>query len=250
MKRLLCVLLVGMLCVLPALAEETAAGSWSQINQSVSKGESWEKVETDGSFRLGAWVRDGAAGIGTLTFIDPQTSAFGALGHAITDVDTSVTMPVGRGELYENRVVDVSPSAQGAPGELTGDFVFHPTAIGAVERNTGRGIFGSMDVQTVSAHYPEGLPVAPRREIHTGPATLLTTVDGGEVGEYGCEIVRLNDRGGDARDMVIRVTDAALLQKTGGIVQGMSGSPILQNGHIVGAVTHVFVDDPTHGYGL
>ena len=204
----------------------------------------------DGHWRLGAWVRDSTAGVGTLTFIDPETGLFGALGHAITDVDTSVTMPVGRGELYENRVVDVSPSAQGAPGELTGDFVFHPTAIGEVERNTGRGIFGSMDVQTVSSHYPEGLPVAPRREIHTGPATLLTTVDGGEVGEYGCEIVRLNDRGGDARDMVIKVTDAALIEKTGGIVQGMSGSPIIQDGKLIGAVTHVMVNDPRMGYAI
>jgi len=204
----------------------------------------------DGCWRLGAWVRDSTAGVGTLTFSDPGTGLFGALGHAITDVDTRVTMPVGEGELYENRVVDVSPSTQGAPGELTGDFVFHPSAIGTVKKNTGRGIFGTMDAPGVSALYPEGLPTAPRSAIHTGPATLLTTVDGGEVGEYRCEIVRLNDGGPDARDMVLRVTDEALIGKTGGIVQGMSGSPVIQDGHIIGAVTHVMVNDPRMGYGI
>lgn len=204
----------------------------------------------DGRWRLGAWVRDSTAGVGTLTFSDPETGLFGALGHAITDVDTSVTMPVGEGELYENRVVDISPSTQGVPGELTGDFVFNPTAIGQVKLNTGRGIFGSMDAPTSSAIYPEGLPVASRSEIHTGGATLLTTLDGGGVGEYACEIVRLNESHRDGRDMVIRVTDAALLKRTGGIVQGMSGSPIIQDGRLVGAVTHVMVNDPAMGYGI
>lgn len=204
----------------------------------------------DGQWRLGAWVRDSTAGVGTLTFSDPVTGLFGALGHAITDVDTSVTMPVGEGELYENRVVDVSPSTQGAPGELAGDFVFHPTAIGSVERNTSRGIFGSMEQPLTSEYYPEGLPAAPRREIRPGPATLLTTIDGETVGEYACEIVRLNDSAREGRDMVIRITDEALLDKTGGIVQGMSGSPIIQDGKLVGAVTHVMVNDPGMGYGI
>ena len=204
----------------------------------------------DGRWRLGAWVRDSTAGVGTLTFSEPDSGLFGALGHAITDVDTSVTMPVGEGALYENRVVDVSPSTQGAPGELTGDFVFNPTAIGTVRLNTGRGIFGSMDTPTVSEFYPNGLPAAPRRELHTGPATLLTTVNGEQVDEYACEIVRVNESSRDARDMVVRVTDDRLLDLTGGIVQGMSGSPIIQDGRLVGAVTHVMVNDPAMGYGI
>ena len=204
----------------------------------------------DGRWRLGAWVRDSTAGVGTLTFSDPGTGLFGALGHAITDVDTSVTMPVGEGALYENRVVDVSPGTRGAPGELTGDFVFHPTAIGDVRLNTGKGVFGSMDAPAASEYYPDGLPAAPRREIHTGPATLLTTVEGGEVGEYACEVVRLNEGVRDARDMVVRITDAALLKRTGGIVQGMSGRPIIQDGRLIGAVTHVMVNDPAMGYGI
>ena len=203
----------------------------------------------DGRWRLGAWVRDSTAGVGTLTFIDPETGVFGALGHAITDADTRVTMPVGVGELYQNNVVDVTPSVQGRPGELTGDFIFRPTAVGSVTLNTQRGIFGDA-AQAGGALYPKGLPIAPLSELHPGPATLLTTVDEGGVKEYECEIVRLNERGGDARALVLRVTDPALLAVTGGIVQGMSGSPILQDGRLAGAVTHVMVNDPRMGYGI
>ena len=203
----------------------------------------------DGVWRLGAWVRDSTAGVGTVTFVDPETGVYGALGHAITDSDTRVTMPVGEGEVYENNVVDVTPSRQGKPGELTGDFIFEPTAIGTVVRNTARGIFGIAE-RAENALYPEGLPAARQSEIHPGPATLLTTVDGSGVREYACEIVRLNARGDDARSLVIRVTDPELIRVTGGIVQGMSGSPIIQDGRLIGAVTHVMVNDPCMGYGI
>lgn len=205
----------------------------------------------DGRYRLGAWVRDSTAGVGTLTFYDPQGGAFGALGHAITDIDTGVVMPVGEGEIYENRVVDVTPSKGGAPGELTGDFLGQTEALGTVERNCEYGIFGRMAEPVGNALYPEGLPVATRRQIHPGAATLLTTVDDGGVGEYACEIVRLTDAAQPAaRAMVVRVTDPELLRKTGGIVQGMSGSPLIQDGRIIGAVTHVMVNDPAMGYGI
>ena len=205
----------------------------------------------DGRYRLGAWVRDSTAGVGTLTFYDPRDGAFGALGHAITDVDTGVVMPVGEGEIYVNRVVDVTPSKGGAPGELTGDFLGETEALGSVNRNCEYGIFGHAARPLANALYPEGLPAATRRQIHTGAASLLTTVDEGGVGEYACEIVRLSDAAQPAaRAMVVRVTDPELLRKTGGIVQGMSGSPLIQDGRIIGAVTHVMVNDPTMGYGI
>ena len=202
----------------------------------------------DGVWRLGAWVRDSTAGVGTLTFIDPETGLYGALGHAITDADTSVTLPVGVGELYDNRVVDVTPSKKGRPGEVTGDFVFDPQVIGTVERNAPQGIFGHAEGDGDSL-YPEGLPAAHRSELRAGAASLITTVDGAGPAEYACEIVRLTGEAGP-RSMVIRITDPVLLERTGGIVQGMSGSPILQDGRLVGAVTHVMVNDPTMGYGI
>lgn len=204
----------------------------------------------DGQWRLGAWVRDSTAGVGTLTFSDPETGLYGALGHAITDLDTSIAMPVGEGELYRNNVVDVTPSAQGRPGEMAGDFVFNTSAIGSVERNTPGGVFGTVDAPMNNALYPEGLPVARRAEIHPGPAKLLTTVDAGGVREYDCEITRVSERGMDTRELVVKITDSGLIEKTGGIVQGMSGSPILQDGRLAGALTHVMVNDPRMGYGI
>ena len=207
--------------------------------------------ERDGRYRLGAWVRDSTAGVGTLTFYDPQDGAFGALGHAITDIDTGVVMPVGEGEIYANRVVDVTPSREGAPGELTGDFLGETEALGQVTGNTESGIFGTADAPIENALYPEGLPVADRTQIHTGAASLITTIDAGVPREYACEVVRLSEAANPgARAMVIRVTDPALISRTGGIVQGMSGSPILQDGFIIGAVTHVMVNDPEMGYGI
>ncbi len=207
--------------------------------------------ERDGRYRLGAWVRDSTAGVGTLTFYDPEDGAFGALGHAITDIDTGVVMPVGEGEIYANRVVDVTPSREGAPGELTGDFLGERQALGEVTKNCEYGIYGRAEMPVDGALYPDGLPAAGRSQIHTGAATLLTTLDGGGVREYACEIVRLSDAlRPESRAMVVRITDPELLERTGGIVQGMSGSPLLQDGRIIGAVTHVMVNDPTMGYGI
>ena len=205
----------------------------------------------DGRYRLGAWVRDSTAGVGTLTWYDPDTGRFGALGHAITDVDTGASLPVGEGAVYANRVISVTPSRQGVPGELTGDFFLEQRDLGTVTLNSDYGIFGEFDAPPESAFYPEGLPVAAREQLHTGRATLLATVEGMGVGEYECEITKVSDRGGGgARSMVVKITDPALLERTGGIVQGMSGSPLIQDGRLIGALTHVMVDDPTMGYGL
>ncbi len=207
--------------------------------------------ERDGQYRLGAWVRDSTAGVGTLTYYDPQTGDFGALGHAIADIDTGVVLPVGEGTLYANRVTEVTPSVAGSPGELSGDFMKKKAALGRVTSNCACGVFGHADAPPAGGRYADGLPAASRGQIHTGAATLLTTVDGGGAGEYDCEIVRLSDSArASARAMVIRVTDPELLAVSGGIVQGMSGSPLIQDGRLIGAVTHVMVNDPTMGYGI
>ena len=205
----------------------------------------------DGEYRVGVWVRDSTAGVGTLTFYDPENGDFGALGHAITDVDTGILMPVGEGAIYENDVVDITPGLEGAPGELTGDFFLTDRAVGEVYVNSECGIFGSSAREFENALYPDGLPAAVRSEVREGPASLLTTLSDGVLREYDCEILRINSQSaGSTRSMVIRITDEELIEQTGGIVQGMSGSPIIQDGKLIGAVTHVLVNDPTKGYGI
>lgn len=206
----------------------------------------------DGAYRLGVWVRESTAGVGTLTYYDPQTGGYGALGHAITDVDTGVIFPVGEGAVYENEVVHVTRGEENAPGELTGGFFEEQVVLGEIDRNTGFGVFGTAPAEmTAGGLYPEGLPVGRREEVHTGSAQLLSCVEGGTVKAYDCEIEKLYGQNApETRSMVVRITDPELLSRTGGIVQGMSGSPIVQDGKIVGAVTHVFVSDPTRGYGV
>ena len=205
----------------------------------------------DGVCRLGAWVRDSTAGIGTLSFYDPASGTFGALGHAIADVDTGVMLPVGSGGIYESDVVDVNRGSSGEPGELLGEFFEAETQLGEIAINTSCGIFGTADEPIENPLYPEGLPAAARNEVHTGTAQLLTTLTEGEITAYACEITKINDRSGrDERSMVIEITDEDLLAETGGIVQGMSGSPIIQDGKLVGAVTHVLVNSPDTGYGI
>lgn len=206
----------------------------------------------DGAYRLGVWVRESTAGVGTLTYYDPVTGGYGALGHAITDVDTGVVFPVGAGAVYENEVVHVTRGEENAPGELTGAFFEEEVVLGEIDRNTSFGVFGTAPLSMAAGGlYPEGLPVGRRGEVHTGSAQILSCVEGGEVKAYDCEIEKLYGQNApETRSMVVRITDPELLSKTGGIVQGMSGSPIVQDGKIVGAVTHVFVSDPTRGYGV
>ena len=202
----------------------------------------------DGVYRLGAWIRDSMAGIGTLTYYDPATNTYGALGHGITDVDTASLMPLSTGSIMETTVKAVKKGQQGSPGELKGDFSVQRD-VGELQANTDAGIFGTM---SDDSFVPKGkaYPVADSGEIHTGAATILSTVSGEETREYAVEIVRLCGKDQPTRNMVIRVTDPQLLAITGGIVQGMSGSPIIQDGKLVGAITHVLVNDPTKGYGI
>ena len=207
--------------------------------------------QSAGSWRLGLWVRDSTAGVGTLTYYDPQNGAYGALGHAITDTDTGSILPVRQGGLMQAEIVDVRKGQRGTPGELRGSFLREQVRLGNVKKNNVFGIFGALDASWQNPLYPEGLPVGDRDQVHTGAASILSTVSGGEVREYTVEITQVIRQNAPApKSMVLRVTDERLLSATGGIVQGMSGSPILQDGCVIGAVTHVFVSDPTQGYGV
>ena len=205
----------------------------------------------DGALRIGAWVRTSTAGVGTLTFVDPEDGDFGALGHAISDVDTGITLPVADGGLFESEIVQINPGRRGAPGEIVGDFLSQQAQIGEITTNCDRGVYGcGYSGDLTELPYPEGLPVAMRSQIHTGEAQILTTLDD-EVRAFDCEIERVEGEGSaDTRSLTLHVTDPELLARTGGIVQGMSGSPIIQDGRFIGAVTHVLVNDPSRGYGI
>ena len=207
--------------------------------------------EATGSVRLGAWVRDSTAGVGTLSFYDPDTGHYAALGHAITDGDTGAVLSVSEGQVLKASIVAVQKGQKGVPGELKGSFLREGEVLGDIRRNSILGIYGTMDEAAENPLYPDGLPIGLRSGVHTGPATILSSVDGAGVQEYAIEITRVNQQVSPApKSMVLRVTDERLLNATGGIVQGMSGSPIIQDGRIIGAVTHVFVSDPTQGYGV
>jgi len=198
----------------------------------------------DGTRQLGLWLRDGVTGVGTLTYYDPATGRYGALGHGIADETSGALMPLRDGSVLSAVVADVRPGGHGTAGELVGSFDA-ADRIGAIERNGLFGIFGTLDAP------PDGTPVetAPASAVKTGSATILSTVAGDTVQAYAVNITRVYHDGASTR-FAITVTDPALLSATGGIVQGMSGSPILQDGRLVGAVTHVLLSDPAKGYGV
>ena len=204
---------------------------------------------TAGAYQLGVWLRDSMAGIGTMTFYDPESGVFAALGHGINDVDTAKMMPLGTGSIMGATVSDVKKGSAGEPGELHGDFDL-TTDLGTLYANTDRGIFGYLEEGILSQALTP-VEVAAREEVQVGEATILSNVAGDTVEEYTVEITHLYPESqGESRNLMLQVTDPRLLEATGGIVQGMSGSPILQNGKLVGAVTHVLVNDPTRGYGI
>ena len=205
--------------------------------------------ENNGVWQLGAWIRDSMAGIGTLTYYDPATGQYGALGHGITDVDTAQLMPLASGAIMETTVKAVKKGAKGDPGELKGDFDLTRDS-GTLYANTECGIFGKLSAEDAAKITGAALPIAKKDEIKTGKATILATVSGNETREYDIEIEKIYSPSGSTRNLLLRVTDEELLAQTGGVVQGMSGSAILQDGKIIGAVTHVLLDDPSRGYGI
>jgi len=208
------------------------------------------KDRKDGEYRMGLYIRDSAAGVGTLTFYDPNSKAYGALGHVISDVDTGQAIVVGDGQIVQASVTSIEKGQSGNPGEKFARFYNESQVLGSITKNTPFGIFGKMKEEPKRSLYREPIPIALAEQVKEGPAKILTVVDGQKVEEFDIEIVNVVKQHFPAtKGMIIKITDKRLLEKTGGIVQGMSGSPIIQNGKLVGAVTHVFVNDPTSGYG-
>lgn len=203
-------------------------------------------VYSGGTYKAGMWVRDSSAGIGTLTFYDPSTNAFGGLGHPICDADTRQPMPISHGTVGEVNITGCIKSERGEPGQLTGEFASQDV-VGSIKQNVAEGVFGTLDGFPIEG---EIIPLGFKQEIKKGPAEILSTLNGTTPQRYSVEIESVDMSDGASHDMIVHITDKKLLGEAGGIVQGMSGSPIIQNGRLVGAVTHVFVDDPTRGYAI
>lgn len=211
-----------------------------------------EPVKTsDNEYKLGLWVRDAAAGVGTMTFYEPSSGMFAALGHGITDIDTSDLINIANGELVTTNIISIVKGQKGAPGEIRGT-IGNGINLGSIYKNTGYGVYGSIQNKSkLNLNQSNEMEVALRNEIKTGKAQILCELEDGKIEEYEIEIQKLFiNNNEDNKSMVIKVTDKRLIEKTGGIIQGMSGAPIIQNGKFVGAVTHVLVNDPTVGYGV
>ena len=204
-----------------------------------------DPVVTENGPKLGILLKEGITGIGTVTYYDPASGTFGALGHGVNDPDGDL-VAMTQGFAFSAQVDSVRRGKTGEPGQLMGS-VISPTSLAQLSKNTPQGVFGAGN----RLFSGDPLPAATASEIQTGAATIRSTVQGGTVREYSVEILKIYPgSGADGRNMVLRITDPALLQATGGIVQGMSGSPIIQNGKLIGAVTHVLVNQPDTGYGI
>lgn len=203
-----------------------------------------------GDYKLGIWVRDDTRGIGTLTYVD-QNGNYGALGHGISDIDTAQLLNIRNGALYKARILAINKGSKGNPGELAGYICYDDRNIlGTIEANSRNGIYGQFTGIADDAITLKKMPAAYKQEVKIGTATILCSTDG-KVKEYDAEIRKIDLNHEDTnKSFVIKVTDKELLEATGGIVQGLSGSPVIQNGKIIGAVTHVFVQDASSGYGI
>lgn len=209
------------------------------------------KDKSDKTYRIGLYIRDSAAGIGTMTFYDPKSKKYGALGHVISDMDTKKPIVVENGKIVRSTVTSIEKGRGGSPGEKLARFSEKHEVIGSISKNSPFGIFGRLNQEVKNGIMDKPIPVAFSHQVKEGPAQILTVVDQNKVEAFDVEIVStVNQKFPATKGMVIKVTDKELLKKTGGIVQGMSGSPIIQDGKLVGAVTHVFVNDPTSGYGV
>ncbi|MGI6128588.1 MAG: SpoIVB peptidase [bacterium] len=208
-------------------------------------------LASDGTFRIGLYVRDGANGVGTMSFYDPDNGWFGALGHIVTDVDTGITLNIRQGSVVKALISSINAGVRGQPGEKIGVFQPGEGNLGTIEANTEFGIFGQLDKPLENPYFQESIPVALAGEVHVGTAEMYTVLERDRIEKFEVEIERvMNQFTPTDKGMVLRITDQRMLEKAGGIVQGMSGSPIVQNGKLVGVVTHVFVNDPSRGFGI
>ena len=241
------------ICTNEALQETTVNSNGKTITLTIERdGKEQTKnitprKNTAGMYLMGAWVRDSCAGIGTITYYDIENNYFAALGHGICDNDTSLLLPLGSGEAVHANINGVTKSSCGKAGSLNGYFT--DSTIGYLIKNTDVGVYGT--ISDNFSNKERKIEIADNNEVKTGSAELYTTIDGEEPQYYTIEITKIVNLDSDSNEnFVIRITDEKLLKYCGGIVQGMSGSPIIQNDKLVGAVTHVFLNNPSEGYGV
>lgn len=208
-------------------------------------------IKMNNEYKIGLWVRDATAGVGTLTFYEPSTNLFMSLGHGITDIDTEKIVDIATGELITANIVSINKGRKGIPGEIRGTIDTGNT-IGKIYKNTNFGVYGLVTNKNyLNMNTNEEIEVASREEIKEGKAEIICQLDNNTKRKYNLEIERVyRNNNQDNKSMLIKITDQELLEKTGGIIQGMSGAPIIQNGKFIGAVTNVLVNDPTQGYGV
>ena len=234
-----------------------AGNSGKALDVEVKRGKETFKTELtpilnkeEENFQIGLFIRDSAAGIGTMTFIDPTTKKYGALGHVISDMDTQKPVDIYDGSIVRSKITQIQKGSNGIPGEKRADFV-NETELGNITKNSPFGIFGEVDETDKFSDYSKPLSIAFPHEVEEGEAEILTVIEGEKIESFKVNIVNSVEQSSPAtKGLIIEITDERLLEATGGIVQGMSGSPIIQNNKIIGAVTHVFVNDPTSGYGV
>ena len=239
---------------LPTPTVEDSKGEKLEItyisNEEEKKCEITPVKNQENQYKIGLWVRDSAGGVGTVTFYNEQTESFAGLGHAITDIDTGDIINTSSGQIVDANIISIVKGRKDEPGKIQGS-IKQNSIIGNIYKNTKFGIYGIVkNANNLSIDYSKKMKVASRQEIKTGEATFLCGIDG-EIKEYELHIEKIFlNNSYDNKSMLVKVTDEELIQKTGGIVQGMSGSPIIQNGKFIGAITHVFVDNPEIGYAV
>lgn len=238
------------------IREYVEGGNGKEIDFQISRNHQMKHVmitprlAQNESYKIGVWLRDSAQGIGTLTYMD-ENDCFGALGHGIKDVDVGELMSLGNGLLYHSQILSIRKGVKGAPGEMTGLILYEPEQVcGMITKNTEIGIYGIASDEMKNQVEKEAMPIALKQEVKTGDAYILCQL-GEKTEKFQIQITDINYHSAEINQQIcVKITDPDLLKRTGGIVQGMSGSPIIQNGKIVGAITHVFVNDPTRGYGI
>lgn len=205
----------------------------------------------DNKFKLGLWVRDAAAGVGTVSFYEPSTGTFAALGHGIQDVDTESLINIAKGDFVTAEIISIVKGKKGSPGKIQGS-IENSTVVGEVYKNTEFGVYGKVtNVSALGIDVSKAMEIANRDEIHLGSAKIICTLENNKTKEYDVEIEKIyKNNNQNNKSMLVKVTDSELIEKTGGIIQGMSGSPIIQNNKVIGALTHVLVNDPEMGYAV